>query len=1107
MAIGTSNDQKTQTRAKDNTNSNNPQHNPASLISENRQNYNTYPYDYYCGTNAKVFFGDVWVDDIVTIQYNVKQDKEPIYGYASQTYDAVARGVILVQGSFSIAFKEMGYLNVIQNLLETERSKVSTAFNNIITNVKGKAAAGTAKIEPALLSTEGSLSTGTQNSVTYASAGPGVGNGTPQLIRQSQTIEDILQKKKGGNAVASGLSFAMTGNTNNQEDFEDFAKMLEDTVWGDANGKPYDPSAVHFRRADEFDYSYDRKMNDTGGITIGRDPNTGLDDYSRGLNIMITFGDINDYRAEHTMVVLNDVHIVNSAMIIAPNGEPIAETYYFFARDINKALSKQTISTMADVKYKIGTADFSHNENIKAIGDWMDQSNQPYFKIVIKSIARYDTSWQDDTGLDGTVYAELNSRSLSRVDQLIQIVEQSVNAIDNNIMSGDFKTRFPKYSQWVLSVTVVNAAGQSETPRQAGDPPRSSDMLSINMVINQRIPNTFTYNVISPTRDNYSAVTSITRDALWEAGTEPTDVGDNNKNKDLAANNQNTSDPVLEHRASTGSTIDQQMAQMNAADLAKTNTSSVSSEIAATSAALDNLLPYDVNAEISSAAGMSSVGNVQDDTILASEPSVPVVSRGLENDLYPTANKVMELDTLNNIPAADRADFAALITVESNGNENAKSDKGAVGRAQLTDIAVQEVARLVPKYSNVTFKEVQNNAELNTAIGYEYYKLQLKTAAESPVTIEYARENNISIEAVAAGLYNKGPSLLNSIENNNVPLETRQEMGNFDATREYLRKNTPPQSSNFDISTPEGHLAYLKEINHPDISPYEQTAMVGTNTDVRSDANDGVSKVPVPDADSVGNERIKEMHSTVGLQTDPQSGSRYKLKPDGSIQWVTVTPKEGYVIDLIGPERYVWQADLTAKQGLGLAEGNIIDINNTTQHLTRTDLPRATIVEGNNTPNQVNNDYSRKANTFNDYYAPIGTPALATGPGKFVYMKMWDPVVGDYMGAPGVIREDGSTVVQYYHAQAAPGLKPGDRINTGDVIGTEIYTPRSSNGPHLHSQMSLPMNLTADERDAISNQVTREVYSNFYAQQNASAYIRKFQQQAGVRDTFSQYGD
>ena len=86
-----------------------------------RDNYQTYPYDYFAGTDCKIFFGDIWVDDIITIQYNVSQGKSPIYGYASQNFDAIARGQVIVEGNLSVAFKEVGYLNLIQAQMEAQR--------------------------------------------------------------------------------------------------------------------------------------------------------------------------------------------------------------------------------------------------------------------------------------------------------------------------------------------------------------------------------------------------------------------------------------------------------------------------------------------------------------------------------------------------------------------------------------------------------------------------------------------------------------------------------------------------------------------------------------------------------------------------------------------------------------------------------------------------------------------------------------------------------------------------------------------------------------------------------------------------------------------------
>ena len=69
-----------------------------------------YNLDYYSGAQAAVFFEDVLIDEVTSLQWTVQQNKVPIYGYASQTFDEMAKGTIIVQGSFSINFVEAGYL-------------------------------------------------------------------------------------------------------------------------------------------------------------------------------------------------------------------------------------------------------------------------------------------------------------------------------------------------------------------------------------------------------------------------------------------------------------------------------------------------------------------------------------------------------------------------------------------------------------------------------------------------------------------------------------------------------------------------------------------------------------------------------------------------------------------------------------------------------------------------------------------------------------------------------------------------------------------------------------------------------------------------------------
>lgn len=68
---------------------------------------------YFSGVQASVFIGDVWVDDVVSLDFNVDHAREPVYGYGSQHFDFLPKGRILVTGTFTINFREPNYLWMI----------------------------------------------------------------------------------------------------------------------------------------------------------------------------------------------------------------------------------------------------------------------------------------------------------------------------------------------------------------------------------------------------------------------------------------------------------------------------------------------------------------------------------------------------------------------------------------------------------------------------------------------------------------------------------------------------------------------------------------------------------------------------------------------------------------------------------------------------------------------------------------------------------------------------------------------------------------------------------------------------------------------------------
>lgn len=80
--------------------------------------YQRFSEEYFSGCDVSIYFGDVLVDEIVALQFSMVENVAPIYGYASYTYDAVARGTRIIQGSFRIAFKEDYYIHAITNEIE-----------------------------------------------------------------------------------------------------------------------------------------------------------------------------------------------------------------------------------------------------------------------------------------------------------------------------------------------------------------------------------------------------------------------------------------------------------------------------------------------------------------------------------------------------------------------------------------------------------------------------------------------------------------------------------------------------------------------------------------------------------------------------------------------------------------------------------------------------------------------------------------------------------------------------------------------------------------------------------------------------------------------------
>lgn len=102
----------------------------ATPMPNTSNNYRHFSTNYYSGSDIRIYFGDTWVDEITSIEFTLQEQVAPIFGYASFTWDRVARGSRYIQGSFSINFKETAYLQMIMNSLSSDIGSDNTGYFN-----------------------------------------------------------------------------------------------------------------------------------------------------------------------------------------------------------------------------------------------------------------------------------------------------------------------------------------------------------------------------------------------------------------------------------------------------------------------------------------------------------------------------------------------------------------------------------------------------------------------------------------------------------------------------------------------------------------------------------------------------------------------------------------------------------------------------------------------------------------------------------------------------------------------------------------------------------------------------------------------------------------
>lgn len=245
--------------------------------------------EYFSGSNVRVYFGDVWMDQVAAISFSLQEQVAPIYGFHSHTFDRISRGSRIVQGSFSLNFTENGYLqSVLDSLASKEKSQ------GVLSNPRAQA--------------------------------------QPMTHKDSdQTIQTILQ------AGSSGT-------------YTDYITSLKDSFWGQSTptliggytpNKDKDAYFYADRWDEEAGAMTQNAMKEHGfNILIDYSPDANYTDFGQCLrNIKSNGSLLQTYRT------IIGVHITGVSEQIGNNGQVLQQHYEFMARDLDGDITKDSLAS------------------------------------------------------------------------------------------------------------------------------------------------------------------------------------------------------------------------------------------------------------------------------------------------------------------------------------------------------------------------------------------------------------------------------------------------------------------------------------------------------------------------------------------------------------------------------------------------------------------------------------------------------------------------------------------------------------------------------------------------------------------------------------------
>lgn len=252
-----------------------------------------YTTQYFSGSQAQIYFNDVLIDEISNIQYTTITNKAPIYGYASELFDTLAAGNLIIQGSFTINYIEAGYLPIIAMAM-LERKFAVGAVGRMTDRSWIEA-------KPRLDHRVG-LGRVSENVSQFPTAV------MPDTKLDVSTYPTSILSPNSYLAAQALNQVRSLGN----KEFRELSRQ-----------------AMYNKITKEGEFSGVSKVESINGIRI-----PSRFDLIPPFDIYLICGDFADPKADHTVRKLKDVYLTGQAQTVISNGEPVQESYTFVARTL-----------------------------------------------------------------------------------------------------------------------------------------------------------------------------------------------------------------------------------------------------------------------------------------------------------------------------------------------------------------------------------------------------------------------------------------------------------------------------------------------------------------------------------------------------------------------------------------------------------------------------------------------------------------------------------------------------------------------------------------------------------------------------------------------------